>query len=98
MNDLISIVPVQQPTFIASKIFEADIDDVFNIELMPVVAWRVEYDKDDIDDSRAYPVTIEHELISGNAIYFQNTEQWYIPSVTYGKGLDNLLKYWKGSK
>lgn len=91
MKEMVVIVPNHRPAYVAEPIFE-DNNAVTEIDLNPIVAWKVVYtERPEEDSSFALPITVE-SLPSTYAIYYSDTETWVMPENCMGCGLAELLE------
>jgi hypothetical protein len=91
MKEMVAIVPNHRPAYVAEPI-SGDNNEVTEIRLNPVVAWKVVYTESSEEDSSfASPITAE-SLPSTYAIYYSDTESWIIPEDRMGDGLVELLE------
>ena len=64
------------------------------IEFIPVIAWKIYYEKNSNNDSYdfAQPIIAQAiENFSEGAIYYPDTEFWYSPVNFSGNGKENLI-------
>ncbi|NOY73949.1 MAG: hypothetical protein GXP14_16535 [Gammaproteobacteria bacterium] len=95
MKSSIVIIPNSRPAYVAESCADEN-NNVGEVVLMPITAWRVEYSTDSgNDDACATPITTELGLPSNYAIFYSDTNQWSVPFDTWGTGMDDLLKHFQ---
>jgi hypothetical protein len=97
MKSLVAIVPNCRSAYVASPV--SDGNKIVEIDLEPVVAWKIVYKEDApnefSDIATGIPVTIHSGLPGDYAIYYSDTELWSVAEDTSGKGMDSLLKHFQ---
>jgi hypothetical protein len=91
---MVSIVSNARSVYVATPIIDKN-NNVVEIELEPVVAWKVIYDEDkNSSDDYAEPV-ISGFVPREYALYDHKTDIWNVSQSAFGNGLKNLIKHFQ---
>lgn len=97
MEESFAVVPNHQPAFVAEAVKDGE-DEVIDVDLDRVVAWRIDFKKDEQGktSSMAIPVTVNLPVDDTDfVLYYSDTTQWEQYQGEVGKGLDSLLQHFK---
>jgi hypothetical protein len=92
---MVSLVTNAQSVYVATPIIDNTNNNVTDIELEPVVAWKIIYDEDENSfNDHAEPI-ISGFVPKEYALYDHKTDMWSVSQSTFGNGLKSLVKHFQ---